>query len=120
MESQVEPGPASVVLAHLPHKGLIRQCHSGCIHVTFGCVTLDFHEPQFYAALVEAVRSRAGALETGVQVRHGNAVLCLSCEEFAEFGELVNRAERELRQLEVVRRLVSGESLPRRRRGELS
>lgn len=106
MESQTVSGSPSVVLACLPHKGMVRTCSSGCIHVTYGPITLDFHLPEYFQTLVETVGGREEPQER-IYLRHGNALLTFSAEEFAEFAGLIRDAAVELDRLNVVRRLLS-------------
>lgn len=96
----------SVVLATLPGKGLVRMCQPGCIHLTYGCVTLDFHRAENFAQLVEVVRAH-GEPDQPAQVQYGHAFLRFSPDQFLEFSALVAVASEHLEQVTVVRRLLS-------------
>lgn len=110
MRSETANPSGSITLAHVPRKGLVRMCHSGCIHLTYGCVTLDFHCRQFFDALLEAVTEADRDSGEPIRVRHGQALLCYSPDEFLEFAQLVTDAGRELHQLDAVRRLLQDEA----------
>lgn len=97
--------PGGVMLAHLPRKGLVRVCHSGCIHVTYGCVTLDFHTRAFFDALVAALHDHPRPALHPVRLRHGHALLQFDPEEFLELSDLLTVASEELLRLDTVRRL---------------
>lgn len=97
----------STTLATLPGKGLVRSCHSGCVHVTYGCVTLDFCRPEGFDRLVDLVRRHApggGAAE----IQYNHVSLRFSREQFEEFAGMVAVASQHLEQLCVVRRMLAG------------
>lgn len=97
----------SVVLATLPGKGLVRMCNPGCIHLTYGCVTLDFHRPEGFERLMHLVREH-GEPDKPAQVQYGHASLQFNAEQFVEFSALIAVAWEHLEQVSVVRRLLAG------------
>lgn len=107
MESETLLAGDGVMLAFLPRKGMVRTCRRGCVHLTYGAVTLDFHLPEFFQSLAEAVGESSEAPSGRMHVRHGHALLSFTPEEFAEFAGLVRQAAEELRRLIVVQRLLT-------------
>ena len=85
----------------------MRSCHSGCVHVTYGCVTLDFCRPESFDRLVDLVRRHS--LDGHVaEIQYGHASLRFSPDQFEEFAGMIAVASEHLEQLLVVRRLLSG------------
>lgn len=105
--TELEKPLPSVSLATLPGKGLVRMCPSGCIHVTYGAVTLDFHAREHFDVLVEVLRTHSLQPEVNIRLRHGHAMLSFLAAEFLEFSELVMRANQELICVDTVRRLIT-------------
>lgn len=97
--------PGSVTLALAPRKGMVRLCHSGCLHVTFGYVTLDFHRRSDFDHLCHLVLTSTE--EGTVCLKHGHACMCFSPDDFEDFRLLISDAFEELRRLDVVRRLLA-------------
>lgn len=99
---------ASTILTRMPEKGLARVCPSGCVHLTYGLVTLHFRQPGDFERLAVAVRERQEGGPPGpVHVRYCHATLHFSEAEFEGFARLVQDAARELDRLEVVRLLLT-------------
>ncbi len=107
MESETLLAGDGVMLAFLPQKGMVRTCRRGCVHLTYGAVTLDFHLPEFFQALAEVVGENAEAPTGRMLVRHGHALLSFTPEEYTEFAGLVRRGAEELHRLSVVQRLLT-------------
>ena len=112
--AEPQPDPTtSTLLAHAPRKGLARVCRSGCIHLTYGAVTLDFRRRHEFEALVAAVhRQRESGAPGEVHLRYSYATLHFSETQFQEFAGLVLEAARQLQELEVVQRLLSEPPAP--------
>ncbi|MGV3723868.1 MAG: hypothetical protein ACO1SX_23470 [Actinomycetota bacterium] len=95
----------SVSLATLPGKGLVRVCGAGCMHVTWGCVTLDFRTESAFLKMARQVQRHDRGLAE-VQLAYGHASLRFTSEGFDEFAGMVAAAAEQLKQIEVVRRLL--------------
>jgi hypothetical protein len=81
-------------------------CKPGCIHLTYGCITLDFHRPEGFERLMHLVRSHGQPQQT-TQVQYGHATLQFNPEQFEELSALIAVAWEHLDQLSVVRRLLA-------------
>lgn len=97
---------SSVILATLPGKGLVRMCKPGCVHLTYGCITLDFQRPEGFERLMHLVRSHEEPQQS-TQVQYGHATLQFNAIQFEEFAALIAVAWEHLDQLSVVRRLLA-------------
>ena len=86
----------STVLASLPHKGLVKTCPSGCVHVTYRGITLDFSRNGF-DAFVNALNRRSLSPHSGqVEMECFHATLHFWPEDFLEFAALVNEGRQRL------------------------
>ena len=100
---------ASTILTCIPQRGVARVCPSGCVHVTYGLVTLDFRGRAEFEQLVSAVSGKQALLPQAgrVDVEYRHATLHFTQEEFRQFAGMVTQAAEQLHQVEVVRRLLS-------------
>jgi hypothetical protein len=103
---ETEQAPSGTILAMTPGKGWVRTCNSGCIHVSFGPVTLDFYCRAAFDQFAEQL-ARYRVTTKAVELQYCHARLRYTREEFTELRSLVARAVRELAQIDVVRRLLS-------------
>lgn len=86
----------STVLACLPDKGFVKTCPSGCVHVTYCGVTLDFARSGF-DGFVKVLNERSLSPHSGqVEVECFHATLHFWPEEFLEFTSLVNEGRQHL------------------------
>jgi hypothetical protein len=84
---------------------MVRVCGTGCMHVTWGCVTLDFRTEEAFRRMALLVESHTRGLAE-VQLAYGHASLRFSPEDFDEFSRMVASAVTQLAQIDVVRRLL--------------
>lgn len=106
LEEKPSAHSAATVLAALPGKAIIRQCVRGCVHVTYGPVTLDLACGHSFGQLAEKVEQHPRSLGD-VHLQYYHATLRFSREEFDEFCQLVRDASRALKELDVLRRLLA-------------
>lgn len=80
-----------MTLATLPGKGLIRVCGTGCTHVTWGRVTLDFRTELAFLKMARQVKSHTRGLAE-VQLAYGHASLRFTADDFDELAGMVAAA----------------------------
>jgi hypothetical protein len=86
----------STVLSRIADKGFARVCPPGCIHVSYGPITLDFAREGFETFARMIRRFRGQNLGRVVEVQYDRATLRFAAEEFGEFVSLVLEAHARL------------------------
>jgi hypothetical protein len=88
----------SVLLARIADKALARVCPSGCIHVSYGGITLDFGVDGFHAFVRSVNPERLFVIGPWVELQYCRVTLRFTSSEFREFAAMVAEAwERYLR-----------------------
>ena len=84
------------VIARIPHRGCVRVCPSGCVHVTYAGVTFDFTPKGFgeFVAALGRLPVRPDAGEVEVECFHLR--MRFTRAEYAEFTRLVGEGKRRL------------------------
>jgi len=108
MSTTEDQTPAGSILSLLPGKGLVRVCGGGCVHVTYGIVTLDFHLREQFESLLVSLAEHPQQPQEPMHLRHGHALVSFAPEEFDEFTGMIRVAAEELRRLDTFRRLLDG------------
>lgn len=100
--------PAGSMLALVPGKGLVRICDGGCVHVTYGAVTLDFHLREHFEVLLCQLQRQPAEPTGRMHLRHGHALLTFTAAEYQDFAAMVREAGESLIRLDAVRKLLVG------------
>lgn len=74
--------------------GHVKMCATGCVHVTFGQVTLHLHSPEEFEAMAQAVAVEADARQDGEAFDLSHAWFSMSLNDYGsrEFTRLVLEA----------------------------
>jgi hypothetical protein len=75
------------------------------MHVTWGCVTLDFRTESAFLKMARQVKSHDRGLAE-VQLAYGHASLRFTSDDFDEFAAMIAAAAEQLKQIEVLRQLL--------------
>src|SRR5262249_53742507 len=86
----------STILARIEDRGFARICPTGCIHISYGPVTLDFARDGFekFARMLRCFQGECR--KRFVEVQYDRATLRFTGEEFGEFVNLVAEAHSRL------------------------
>jgi hypothetical protein len=77
--------------------GHVRACQAGCVHVTYGDMTLNFPDREAFLQFTSYVcLLAAGNTEENVCVRHRWIVLCFHHSALREFAEMLDTAREAL------------------------
>jgi len=82
----------STLLAAIPNRALARVCPSGCIHVSYGMITLNFGARAFREFVRAVNPDRLLVIGPYVEVSYCRATLRLTAAEFREFAAMVAEA----------------------------
>jgi len=82
------------LLSEVPGRGHIKQCPRGCVHFTYGPMTLHFRDPETLTLVADRWGETLERSEPGdlIELCYGMARLLLTSDEAREVGRLLREA----------------------------